>query len=52
MKTSHDDGDTLIVPTALDFATERMPVFVIVAHTDVLIMLLYFWNNEMANVMC
>ena len=51
MKTSHDDSDTLIVPTALDFATERMPVFVITAHTDVLIMSLYFWNNEMANIM-
>ena len=51
MKTSHDDGDTLIVSTDLDFATERMPVFVIAAHTDVLIMLLYFWNNEMANIL-
>ena len=46
MKTSHDDVDTLI-----DFATERMPVFEIAADTDVLIMLLYFWNNEMANIL-
>ena len=50
MKTSHD-ADTLIVSTAFHFATERMPVRVIVADTDVLIMLLYFWNNEMANIL-
>ena len=51
MKTSHDDPDTLIVSTTPDFVTERMPVRVIAADTDVLIMLLYFWNNEMANVL-
>ena len=51
MKTSHDDADTLIVSTALDFATERIPVHVIAADTDVLIMLLYLWNNEMENIL-
>ena len=51
MKTSHNDAETLIVYIALDFATERMLVFVIAADTDVLIMLLYFWNNEMANIL-
>ena len=28
-----------------------MPVRVIAADTDVLIMLLFFWNNEMANTL-
>ena len=49
MKTIHDDADTLIVSTVLDFATERMSVCVTAADTDVLIILLYFLKNEMAN---
>ena len=28
-----------------------MPARMIAADTDVLIMLLYFWNNEMANIL-
>ena len=51
MKTSNDDTDTLIVYTALNFATERMSVRMIATDTDILIMLLYFWNNEMANIL-
>ena len=51
VKTSHDDADTLIVSTALDFAVEKIPVRVIAADTDVLIMLLYFRNNEMTNIL-
>ena len=46
-----NDTDTLIVSTALDFATEIMPARMIAADTDVLIMLLYFWTNEMANIL-
>ena len=51
MKTSNDDTDTLIVYTALNFAAERMSVRMIATDTDILIMLLYFWNNEMANIL-
>ena len=51
VKTSHDDVDTLIVSTALDFAIEKMSVRVIAADTDVLIKLLYYWTNEMANIL-
>ena len=51
VKTSHDDADILIVYTALDFAVEKIPVRVIAADTDVLIMLLYFRNNEMTNIL-
>ena len=51
MKTSYDDADTLIVSTVLEFATERMPLRVIAADTNVLITLLYFWNNEMTNIL-
>ena len=51
VKTSHDDADTFIVSTALDFAIEKMPLLVIAAHTNVLIMLLYYWNNEMVNIL-
>ena len=51
MKTSQDDADTLTVSTALDFATERMPVRVIATDSDVLIMILYFWNNKMSNIL-
>ena len=51
VKTSHDDADTLIVSTALDFAVEKIPVRVIAADTDVLIILLYFRNNEMTNIL-
>ena len=51
VKTSNDDTDTLIVYTALNFATERMSVRMIATDTDTLIMLLYFWNNEMANIL-
>ena len=50
MKTSQDDADTSTVSTVLDFATERMPVRVIAADSDVLI-ILYFWNNEMPNIL-
>ena len=51
VKTSHYDADTLIVSTALDFTTEKMSVYLIAADTDVLIMLLYFWINEMENIL-
>ena len=51
MKISDNDPDTLIVSTALHFATERMSVWVIAADNDALMTSLYFWNNEMANIL-
>ena len=51
VKISDDDPDTLIVSTALHFATERMSVWVIAADNDALMTSLYFWNNEMANIL-
>ena len=51
MKTIHHDADTLIVFAVLDFATERMSVRVTATDTNVLIMLLHFWNDEMANIL-
>ena len=47
---SRDDADTLIVSTALDLAIGGNAVRVIAADTDVLILLLYFWNDEMADI--
>ena len=39
VKNSHEDADALFVSTALEFATEKMPVLVIATDTDALLYL-------------
>ena len=47
---SHGDADTLIVSTALEIAASGRKVSVVADDTDVLILLLYHWNDEMADI--
>ena len=44
------DADTTIVSKVLDYACAGNSVKLIRADTDLLIMLLYFWNGEMAEI--
>ena len=46
---SHCDADTLIASTALEIAASGRKVSVVADDTDVLILLLYKWNDEMAD---
>ena len=47
---SHGDADTLIASTALEIAASGKKVSVVAVDTDVLILLLYHWNDEMADI--
>ena len=47
---SQSDADTLIVSTALDIATSNRKVTVVSDDTDVLILLIYHWNSEAADI--
>ena len=47
---SHGDADTLIASTALEIAASGRKVSVVADDTDVLILLLYHWNDEMADI--
>ena len=47
---SQGDADTLIVSTALDIAKCGRKVTVVADDTDVLVLLMYHWNNEMADI--
>ena len=44
------DADTTIVDVALKCALTKEAVTVVAEDTDILILLLYFWNKEMSNV--
>ena len=50
VKQAQADANTLIVSTALDFAKNQQTVEVIANDTDILIMLLYHWQVDMANI--
>ena len=50
VKQAQADADTLIVSTALDFAKNQQTVEVIANDTDILVMLLYHWQDDMANI--
>ena len=47
---STDDADTLIVSTAIDLAISGKSVTVVADDSDVLIMLLYYWNTDMGKI--
>ena len=50
MKKSNDDADTLIVSTTKDMAIAGKNAITVADDTDVLVMLLHFWNSEMGNI--
>ena len=50
VKKSNDDADTLIVSTTIDMAIAGKNVITVADDTDVLVMLLHFWNSEMGNI--
>ena len=50
VKRAPDDTDTMIVSTALEFAQSGSSVTVFANDTDVIIMLLHFWNAELADM--
>jgi len=45
-----NDADTLIVQTALNFASAEQPVLVVADDTDVLVLLVYHFKTSMADV--
>ena len=45
-----DDADTSIVSNAIDFASFGHKVTVVADDTDILILLLYFWNSKMEEI--
>ena len=47
---SLSDADTLIVSTALTIATAGRKVTVVSDYTDVLVLLVYYWNNNIADI--
>ena len=50
VKQSTDDADAMIVSAALESALIRKTVTVFGNDTDLIIMLLHHWNEEMANI--
>ena len=50
MKKSNDDADTLIIFTTIDMAIAGKNVITVADDTDVLVMLLHFWNSEVGNI--
>ena len=50
MKQSNDDTNTLIVSTTIDMGIAGKDVITVADGTDVLVMLLHFWNSEMGNI--
>ena len=50
MHQSTGDADTMIVHCALQLATHGTEVMVVEDDTDVLILLIYHWQGQMANV--
>ena len=39
-----------IVDAALDISCQKQEVIVVADDTDILVLLLYFWNSEMGNI--
>ena len=50
MKQSNDDTNTLVLSTTIDMGIAGKDVITITDGTDVLVMLLHFWNSEMGNI--
>ena len=50
VQQAHDDADTLIVQTALEYAKLRQPVIVVANDTDILVLLVYHVHAERENV--
>ena len=51
VEQSTDDADTMIVSAALESALIRKTVTVFGNDTDLIIMLLHHWNEEMENIL-
>ena len=51
VEQSTDDADTMIVSVALESALIRKTVTVFCNDTDLSIMLLHHWNEEIANIL-
>jgi hypothetical protein len=50
VKHAVNDADTLIVRTALEFASQQQPVTVVADDTDVLVLLVYHFEQDMAEI--
>ena len=50
VKQSRDDADRMIVECALQLAVEGNIVTVVAEDTDVLVLLMYYWNVNMADI--
>ena len=50
VKKINGDADTLIVSTTKDMAIAGKNAITVADDTDVLVMLLHFWNSEMVNI--
>ncbi len=49
---SAGDADTEIVACALQYATQGTEVTVVAEDTDILVLLMYHWKKEMADIYC
>ena len=45
-----DDADTQIVAAALGLTCQKQEVIAVTDDTEILVLLLYFWNFEMGNI--
>lgn len=50
MKKSNDDDNKLIASTNVDMAVADKNVIMVAVDTDMLVMVLHFWNFEMENI--
>jgi len=50
VKQAQADADKLIASTALDYAKNQQTVEVIANDTDILVLLLHHWKDDMANI--
>ena len=50
VKKNNVDGDKLIVSTTIDMTIAGKNLITVADDTDVLVMLLHFWNSEMGNI--
>ena len=47
---SEGNADTQIFTAALDISCQKQEVIVVADDTNILVLLLYFWNSEMVNI--
>lgn len=50
MKKSNDDDNKLIASTNVDMDVADKNVIMVAVDTDMLVMVLHFWNFEMENI--